>query len=155
MTQKATLHPPRVESDSDSDDAPEEFSSSLPQELSSTLVSSSGRSLSPKLVSSSKTTPKNVSKTASKAILELKAVSQETGETSLSQSCSRSELPKKSPAEDGQPVLASSKKGQPFAKNEDDMLYAFCQRHRHVSRADAPYLFFNLLKIQKTVLKTI
>lgn len=109
MTQKATLHPPRVESDSDSDDAPEEFSSSLPQELSSTLVSSSGRSLSPKLVSSSKTTPKNVSKTASKAILELKAVSQETGETSLSQSCSRSELPKQSPAEDGQPALASSK----------------------------------------------
>ena len=53
MTQKATLHPPRVESDSDSDDAPEEFSSSLPQELSSTLVSSSGRSLSPKLVSTS------------------------------------------------------------------------------------------------------
>jgi hypothetical protein len=28
------------------------------------------------------------------------------------------------------------------------LLYAFCQRHRHVSRADAPYLFFNLLKKQ-------
>jgi hypothetical protein len=26
------------------------------------------------------------------------------------------------------------------------MLYAFCQRHRHVPRADAPYIFFNLLK---------
>jgi hypothetical protein len=126
-SKSATLHPPRAD-DSDSDDAPEEFSSSIPQK-------NSRRSPSPKPVSNSK---------------NLKTGSRETGVTSRSQSPkkqlkpARSRSRSRSPKGDGQPVATLTKKGQPFTKEEDDLLYAFCQRHRDVARADAPYKILKL-----------
>jgi hypothetical protein len=141
-----------VDYDSDSDSAPEEFSSSAikvvrgpsPKPDSKKIQKEKKKSKNDE-GSDSDSAPEEFSSSAVKvAKPDSKKIKKDGSKVKGSRSVSQSKSPIREVAKDkldGQHAADSSKKGIPFSKPEDDSIYAFCARHQDIKQADVPCQF--------------